>query len=244
MFAVPVMFQLMAKSEEARADFSHVHIISGGAPIPVDVIRKYQEAKGVGFVQGYAMTETLRLTSLDLEDSITKAGSVGKEVFHIELRIVDNDGRDVAPASRAKSGPWSLMYFWATGTSPPKRRSHGRRLVPHKRHGTARRGRFRLHYRPETEMIISSGKTSTRRGGRAIQSLPQVAAAAVAMPDPAKRGKSSRFVTLQDGRSITEEELINALRADRPFQIRSGSFRGRFSPKRRQDSEEGTPRNN
>ncbi|MCK7508105.1 MAG: AMP-binding protein [Desulfobacterales bacterium] len=82
MFAVPVMYQMIADVPEWKeADLSHVHFfISGGAPIPLPVIRKYQEEKGVGFVQGYALTETGRLTSLDLEDSIRKAGSVGKEV--------------------------------------------------------------------------------------------------------------------------------------------------------------------
>ncbi len=97
MFAVPVMYQMMTDAPEWKdADLSHVHFfISGGAPIPLPVIRKYQDEKGVGFVQGYALTETGRLTSLDLEDSIRKAGSVGKEVFHVNLRIVDDQGRDI-----------------------------------------------------------------------------------------------------------------------------------------------------
>jgi len=42
------------------------------------LIRKYQQGKGILFSQGYGMTEAFRLTSLDLEDSIRKAGSLGK----------------------------------------------------------------------------------------------------------------------------------------------------------------------
>lgn len=97
MFAVPVMYEMMTKAPRwAKADFSHVHFfIAGGAPMPITLIRKYQEEKGIRFAQGYGMTETLRLTALDLKDSIRKAGSVGKEVFHVLLRIVDDNDVDV-----------------------------------------------------------------------------------------------------------------------------------------------------
>ena len=96
-FAVPVMYEMMAKTPRwENADFSHVHFfIAGGASMSVPLIRKYQKEKGIRFAQAYAMTETLRLTALDLEDSDRKAGSVGKEVFHILMRIVDDDGNDV-----------------------------------------------------------------------------------------------------------------------------------------------------
>ncbi|MBN2438863.1 MAG: AMP-binding protein, partial [Deltaproteobacteria bacterium] len=97
MFAIPVMFQLLTRTEGwEKADFSHVHFfIAGGAPMPVPVIQKYQDEKGIFFSQGYGMTETFRITALDLEDSIRKAGSVGKEVHHVLVRIVDEQDRDV-----------------------------------------------------------------------------------------------------------------------------------------------------
>ena len=118
LFAVPVMFQLMTEVEEWKiADLSHVHFfISGGAPIPLPVIKKYQDEKGVGFVQGYALTETGRLTSLDLEDSIRKAGSVGKEVFHVNLRIVDEQRKKSSGKSSRRNyrpGPECIFRLLA-----------------------------------------------------------------------------------------------------------------------------------
>ncbi|HDQ04384.1 MAG TPA: long-chain fatty acid--CoA ligase, partial [Deltaproteobacteria bacterium] len=120
MFAVPVMFQMMAEVPEWKdADLSHVRFfISGGAPIPLPVIKKYQQEKSIGFVQGYALTETGRLTSLDLEDSITKAGSVGKEVFHVNLRIVDEQGRNLPskePGEIIVQGPNIFTGYWRKG---------------------------------------------------------------------------------------------------------------------------------
>ncbi|NLN60707.1 MAG: long-chain fatty acid--CoA ligase [Deltaproteobacteria bacterium] len=218
MFAVPVMFQLMARSDEwDRADFSHVHyFISGGAPIPGEVIRKYQDEKGVGFVQGYGLTETGRLTSLDLEDSITRAGSVGKEVFHIDLRIVGNDGGDVPQGEAGEivvRGPNVFLGYWNRAKETQEATAGGW-------FHTGDMGRrdedgFVYIIGRKQELIISSGENIyPAEVERVVQALPQVReAAAVGMPDPEKRGEVvAVFVTLREGQTIGEEDLINALR--------------------------------
>jgi fatty-acyl-CoA synthase len=216
MFAVPVMFQLMAKSDEwDKADFSHVHFfISGGATIPIQVIRKYQEEKGVGFVQGYGLTETGRLTSLDLEDSIRKAGSVGKEVFHIDLRIVDKNDRDVAPGEPGEivvRGPNVFTGYWNMPRETAKAMEGG---WFHTGDMGRRDGEgFVYVIGRKQELIISSGENIyPAEVERAIQSLPQVReAAAVAMPDPSRGEVVAAFVMLHEGQFISEEDLINAL---------------------------------
>lgn len=217
MFAVPVMFQLMAKSDEwDKADFSHVHyFISGGAPIPIDVIRKYQDEKGIGFVQGYGLTETGRLTSLDLEDSIAKAGSVGKEVFHIDLRIVDQDDRDVAPGEPGEilvRGPNVFLGYWNKPAETTEAMGGG--WFHTSDMGRRDKEGFVYIIGRKQELIISSGENIYPvEVERAIQTLPQVKeAAAVAMPDPAKRGEVvAAFVMLHEGQRLTEEDLISAL---------------------------------
>lgn len=225
MFAVPVMFQLMAKAEEwDKADFSHVHFfISGGAAIPVQMIRKYQEEKGVGFVQGYGLTETGRLTSLDLEDSIRKAGSVGKEVFHIDLRIVDHDDRDVAPGEPGEivvRGPNVFTGYW----NKPRETAAAIKSGWFHTGDMGRRDEEGFVYviGRKQELIISSGENIyPAEVERAIQSLPQVReAAAVAMPDPIRGEAVAAFVMLHEDQLISEEDLINALHGKiAPFKI-------------------------
>jgi fatty-acyl-CoA synthase len=216
MFAVPVMFDMMAKSEAwERADFSHVDFfIAGGASMPIPLIRKYQEGKGVRFAQGYAMTETLRLTSLDLEDSIRKAGSVGKEVFHTHLRIVDDSGQDVPPGEVGEvvvKGPTVLLKYWnkaqETRAAFPDGWFHTGDLGKKDREG------FLYIVGRKIDMIISSGENIyAAEVERAIEAIPQVAeAAAVGMPD-SKRGEVvAAFVLLNKGAAMTEEGLIEVL---------------------------------
>lgn len=215
MFAVPVMFQVMTKSDEwDKADFSHVHFfISGGAPIPIPIIQKYQE-KGVGFVQGYGMTESGRLTSLDLEDSIRKAGSVGKEVFHLQLRIVDKSDRDVATGEAGEiivKGPNVFTHYW----NKPEATAEAIREGWFHTNDMGRRDEegFLSVIGRKQELIISAGENIyPAEVERAIQALPAVKeAAAVAMPDETRGEVVAAFVMLHEGRSMSEEQIIDAL---------------------------------
>jgi fatty-acyl-CoA synthase len=216
MFAVPVMFQLLAEAEEwQNADLSHVRFfISGGAPIPLPVIKKYQEEKGVGFVQGYALTETGRLTSLDLEDSISKAGSVGKEVFHVSLRIVDEQGNDLPPLLPGEilvTGPNVFAGYWgkdaATAAVMKGGWFHTGDMGQRDEEG------FVYIVGRKVEMIISSGENIyPAEVERAIISLPQVKeAAAVGMADKKRGEVVAAYVILKNDFCITENEILEAL---------------------------------
>ncbi|MFO8085745.1 MAG: long-chain fatty acid--CoA ligase [Desulfobacterales bacterium] len=67
------------------------------APVPVPLIREYAAA-GIEVRQLYGMTEcTGPATVIDSENAIEKAGSCGLPFFHNEIRVVDMDGKDVAP---------------------------------------------------------------------------------------------------------------------------------------------------
>ncbi len=216
MFAVPVMFQMMAEAKEWKAaDLGHVHFfISGGAPIPLPIIKKYQEEKNVGFVQGYALTETGRITSLDLEDSISKAGSVGKEVFHVNLRIIDEKGNNLRPNEAGEiivQGPNVFAGYWRKDTA----------IVSAMKDGwfhTGDMGRrdedgFIYIVGRKVEMIISSGENIyPAEVERALQSLPQIKeAAVVGMPDHKRGEVVGAFVIFQKNLQITENDILTAL---------------------------------
>jgi fatty-acyl-CoA synthase len=217
MFAVPVMFQLLTRTEEwEKADFSHIHVfIAGGAPMPLPVIRKYQEEKGIFFAQGYGMTETFRLTSLDLEDSIRKAGSVGKEVLHVLLRIVDEQDRDVEPGEAGEiivKGPNVFAGYW----NKPAETAEAMRGGWFHTGDMGRRDEEGFIYivGRKVEMIISSGENIyPAEVERVIHALPEVReAAVVGMPDRKKGEVVAAFVLLKDGAQLTEEALLAAIR--------------------------------
>lgn len=95
-FMVPAMWAaLMAVPDFDRFDLSSLELaVSGGAPCPLPVIDFFQ-GKGLPFQEGFGMTETAPLVSvLDAEHVKEKAGSIGRAVFHVRARIVDDTDRD------------------------------------------------------------------------------------------------------------------------------------------------------
>ncbi len=95
---VPTLFQMWRDAPAYRAaDFSHVRFfISGGAPCPVDLIEAWRREKDVVFRQGYGLTEVgPNCFSMTDAESVPKTGSVGKPIFHSEMRLVGPDDGDV-----------------------------------------------------------------------------------------------------------------------------------------------------
>jgi fatty-acyl-CoA synthase len=218
MFAVPVMYDLLTKAPRwPQADFSQVHFfIAGGAPMPVPLLQRYQAEKGVRFPQGYGMTETLRITSLDLEEAARKAGSIGKEVFHTWLRIVDEEGREVAPGEVGEltvRGPTVFQGYWQR----PRETAAALRDGWFHTGDLGRRDAEGFLYivGRKTDMIISSGENIyPAEVERAIEALPQVAAAAaVGLADPKRGEVVAAFVQLREGCRLGEDELLQALEA-------------------------------
>jgi len=216
MFAVPVMFKMMAKSPAwSDADFSRVKFfIAGGAPMPVALIRKYQEEKNVVFAQGYGMTETLRLTSLDLADAREKAGSIGKEVFHTLLRLVDPQGNEVPDGEVGEiivKGPTVFSGYWRQpeATAQVMRRGWFHTGDLGRRDGE---GFIYLAGR-KSEMIICAGENIYAvEVEQAIDSLPQVAEAAViGVPDDQRGEVPAAFVVLKKEARLTAVDLTAAL---------------------------------
>ncbi len=216
-FAVPVMFKMLTKAPAwAQADFSHVHFfMTGGAPMPVPLIRQYQLEKGVNFAQGYGMTETLRITALDLAHVESKAGSIGKEVFHTQVRIVDDENRDVATGAAGEiivKGPTVFAGYWNNPEATAKVLADGW-------FHTGDLGRrdqegFLSIVGRKTDLIICAGKNIyAAEVEQAIEALPQVAeVAVVGLPDESRGEITAALVVLHAAQEISAEALTADLK--------------------------------
>jgi fatty-acyl-CoA synthase len=116
---VPTLFQMWLDSDYFdQADFSHVHFfISGGASCPPSLMHSWRAKKGVIFRQGYGLTEVgANCFSMTDKDSVPKTGSVGKPIFHSEMRIVDPEtGADAAAGQAGElliRGPHVCAGYW------------------------------------------------------------------------------------------------------------------------------------
>jgi fatty-acyl-CoA synthase len=116
-FGVAAMFAGLVQSPRwATADLSSLRqVMSGGAPIPPSLIRKYQE-RGIVFCQGYGMTETAPgATFLGADKSIEKAGSAGSPCFFADVKVVNPDLTEARPGEPGEvliSGPSVTPGYW------------------------------------------------------------------------------------------------------------------------------------
>ncbi|MEZ4381941.1 MAG: AMP-binding protein [Nannocystaceae bacterium] len=97
LFCVPTQYQMMLERPRfAATDLSSIRFLtSGGAPLPVPIIRAYAEAHGVVFKQGFGMTEFgPGIFSMAPEFAETKSGSIGKPNYFIDAKIVREDGQE------------------------------------------------------------------------------------------------------------------------------------------------------
>jgi O-succinylbenzoate-CoA ligase len=117
MLAVPAMLNFMLQvPEKDEVDFSTLRwCMSGASPVPVSLIEAY-DSIGIEIHQIYGLTETCGPACLiNSEDSIAKAGSTGKAFFHTEVRVVDDQGHDVAPGDIGEvaiSGRHIMKGYW------------------------------------------------------------------------------------------------------------------------------------
>ena len=97
---VPTMYQMMTQAGNWQtANLSSLRFCtSGGAPLPVPLVEKYTQEKGIRFKQGFGMTEFgPGLFALPPEDAIRKAGSIGRPNYFVDVRVVDDDNRPLGP---------------------------------------------------------------------------------------------------------------------------------------------------
>lgn len=95
---VPTMLSfLLADPRFDDVDWSSLRwLVSGGAALPIEVAAEFERRTGARILQGYGLTETSPTISVMRVDDPPKPGSCGRPVEGCEVRIVDDEARDVA----------------------------------------------------------------------------------------------------------------------------------------------------
>jgi fatty-acyl-CoA synthase len=115
--AVPTMFQMLqAHPRWDGADFSHLElVISGGAPCPLPIMQAFW-SRGVDFKMGYGLTEASGNNFWLPPDMVQeKIGSVGYPLFHIDMKVIREDGTACAPDEEGElliRGPHVVAGYW------------------------------------------------------------------------------------------------------------------------------------
>jgi long-chain acyl-CoA synthetase len=94
---VPTMYAAMLNDPRGDAtDTSALEVcVSGGAAMPVEIMRGFEEKFGCRVLEGYGLSETSPVASFNRRDRERKPGSIGVPVDGVEMRVIDDDGNEV-----------------------------------------------------------------------------------------------------------------------------------------------------
>lgn len=211
---VPTLFQVWMNSPFfPDADFSHVHFfISGGAPCPPSLIEAWYRTKGVAMRQGYGLTEAgVNCFTMTDEEALIKAGSVGKPIFHSQMRLVDNLGFDVPQGATGEliiSGPIITTGYWrneeATSQSLVEGWFHTGDMARQDSEGYFYIvGRYK-------DMLISGGENVYAAEVEAVFREHEAVndAALIGLEDDKWGEVGLMFVVLKPGKSISAQQLL------------------------------------
>jgi long-chain acyl-CoA synthetase len=93
---VPTMYVALLGAARDGYDTSSLRLcVSGGAALPVEVLRGVEKAFDCFILEGYGLSETSPVASFNHPDRERKPGSIGTPIQGVEMRLVDDKGHDV-----------------------------------------------------------------------------------------------------------------------------------------------------
>ena len=114
---VPTMYSAMlAVPPDRRPDSGSLRVcISGGASLPVEVLRSYEEQFGTPILEGYGLSETSPVASFNHPGRERKPGSIGTPIRDVQMAVVDEQGAEL-PAGEVGEivirGPNVMKGYW------------------------------------------------------------------------------------------------------------------------------------
>ena len=217
LFGVPAIFLFLIQDSDFKSGaMSRLRsVMSGGAPLPVSLIHQYHEA-GIILQQGFGMSEAAPgIAALDRDRALAKAGSIGRPLFHMEVRIVDDQNHDQAVGQTGElliRGPNLMQGYWnrpeATAEAFMEGWLHTGDLARMDEDGDL------YIVERKKDMYISGGENVyPAEVENTIFELPQVAEAAIiGVKDKTWGEVGQAIVVLKAGQKLTETEVLNFLK--------------------------------
>jgi len=212
--AVPNHFAAVADLAESEGvDLSSVRICnSGAAPLPEDVLRRFERLTGGKISEGFGLSEASPVTHSNPVESLRKIGSIGVPLPGTEARIVDPESgtRELPPGEVGElviRGPQVMRGYWNRPDETAGQLKDGWLFTG----DLARVDQDGFCYIAgrKKDMVISSGfNVYPDEVDRVLAAHPAVLeAASIGVPD-ARRGESVKaFVVLRPGQVASVDDL-------------------------------------
>ncbi|CAN5738879.1 long-chain fatty acid--CoA ligase [soil metagenome] len=212
---VPTMYIAMLQADTSGRDLSALRVgISGGAAIPGEIIRSFEEKfPGTVILEGYGLSETSAIATFNSSAENRRVLSIGQPMWGVEVRIVDGDdvelprgadqigeivirGHNVMEGyyGRAEATAEAMRGGWFHTGDLGYRDADGYFFIVDRTKDMIIRGGFNVYPREIEEVLFTH---------------PAVAEAAViGKPDDRLGEEVVAVISLKPGAEVTPEEVI------------------------------------
>jgi acyl-CoA synthetase (AMP-forming)/AMP-acid ligase II len=223
---IPTMLNIMVNYPGlGEYDYSSLRLIlSGGAPIAKEVVRKVIEKFGCDYIQTYGLTETspfltmsiLReeMKDLPFEERLRYMVTTGRPFYGVALKVVREDGTDVAPDEHEvgeilAKGKTITPGYWRMPEETAQRIVDG--WLHTKDLAVINPEGYVTIVDRKDDVIISGGENIySVEVDDVLYAHPSILEAAVfGLPDPVWGERVTAAIVLKDGENVEEEEIIS-----------------------------------
>lgn len=210
---VPTMYTVLLQLPNINpADFAHVRVPwSGGASLPVEVLKAVNEKFGINILEGYGLSEASPVCALNPLHGTRKAGSIGKTLPGVECMIVDEKGNELpanTPGELLFRGPNIMKGYFNLPEATTEALKNGW-LHTGDIGYVDDEGYIFLIDRKKDLIIVGGLNVYPREIEEVLYSNPKVAEAAViGVPDALRGEMVKAYIALKQGETASEREII------------------------------------
>jgi long-chain acyl-CoA synthetase len=214
---VPTMYWALLNALTEDVDVDRIAgnlrlAVSGGASLPVEIIKQFRDRFHVQILEGYGLSETSPVASFSDPEQDPRPGSIGVPIWGIEMKLVDEDWNDVTGRDeigeiairghnimkgyhkRPEETAEVMKDGWFRTGDLARRDEDGFYYIVDRAKDMIIRGGFNVYPREVEDVLMTHGAVSL--------------AAVVGVPDERWGEEIKAFVVLDEGAALGEEELI------------------------------------
>ena len=219
---VPTMYWALLNYAEAdKFDLEKISknlrmCLSGGSPLPIEVLKGFEAKFNTKMLEGYGLSETSPIAVFNKYGE-SKAGSVGFPVWGVEVRVVDENGNDVANGElgeiairghnimkgyykRPEATAATIRHGWFHSGDIGQRDAEGYLYITDRVKDMILRGGFNVYPRELEEVLITH------------EGVSLCAIVGVASNEHGEEIKA--YIVKKDGATMTENEIIQWCKAN------------------------------
>ncbi|MFQ5450704.1 MAG: class I adenylate-forming enzyme family protein [Nitrospinaceae bacterium] len=195
--------------------------ISGGASLPQSLLKRVEETLDVTVIEGYGLTETSPVISVNRTAVGSVPGSVGPVLPNVEVKIVGEQGDPLPPGQVGEiwvKGETVMRGYWKNPEETRKILAPGGWLKTGDLGHMDEKNRLYISAGRKKDLIIRAGENvSPLTVENTLMNHPAVAeVAAVGVPDARLGEKVLVCVVLREGARVKDHELREFCRGNVP----------------------------